>query len=173
MAAVCVALLSLEANAEMTPDEIQKLPAAKVEARLPDEHPAAFYLYAVRLFGEGRKGDAVFWFYVGQLRFRFHLAANPGLPAGGDPALMAALNSTVGGTVNEYAGGNPRTWAAEIDRALRWDAGTGNGFTSKERHAKEWQEIRSGLSSLRATIERDADKIRRQREAAGLENRKD
>ena len=144
---------------------------AEVEARLPSEHPAAYYTYALRLFREGRKDDAVFWFYAGQLRFRFHLNANPNIPLDRDPALMASLNSTVGQVINEYAGGDSKTFVAQIERVLKWDAETGNDFTSKDKYKTQWQEVRSGLSSLRAMIERDADKMRQQREEAGLPNR--
>lgn len=62
-------------------------------------------------------------------------------------------------------------WLSQIDRILEWDAVTQNGFTSKEKYKKEWQEIRSGLSSLRVMIERDSDKIKHQREELGLPNR--
>ena len=157
--------------AQLTEDDIRRKPPAEVEKKLPGEHPASYYIYAMRLFGEGRKDDAVFWFYAGQLRYRFHLAANPQLPRDGDPAVMASLNATVGETINGYAGGDPKSWAAQIERVLKWDADTPNGFTSKDRHAKPWQDIRAGLASLRATIERDADKIRKTREKTGLPNR--
>lgn len=171
LVALCIVLTGQPALAEMTDDEIRKKPTAEVEAKLPAEHPAAYYLYALRLFGEDRKNDAVFWFYAGQLRYRFHLNANPSIPLDRDPAVMASLNSTVGQVVNEYAGGDPKMWVTQIDRVLKWDAETQNGFTSKEKYKTQWQEIRSGLSSLRAMIERDADKMKQQRENAGLPNR--
>jgi len=157
--------------ADLTQDDIRNKPAPQVEQRLPDEHPASYYLYAMRLFGEGRKEDAVFWFYAGQLRYRFHLAANPQLPRDGDPAVMSALNAQVGEVINGWAGGDPVAWAKQIDRALAWDDKTPNGFTSKQKHAQPWREIRSGLEAMKATIVRDADKIREQRTKAGLPNR--
>jgi len=157
--------------AEMSMENLRSKPAAVVEAALPSEHPAAYYIYASRLFGEGHQDEAVFWFYAGQLRYRFHLSANPQLPRDGDPAVLASLNATMGQTLNEYAGGDPPRWAAQIERALKWDADTPNGFTSKDRYRKEWQDIRAGLASMRETIVRDADRIREQRTRAGLPNR--
>lgn len=159
------------ADAELTKDHIQTGPYAEVEAALPREHPAAYYAYAARLFHEGRGDDAVFWFYAGQLRYRFHLLSNPNLPADQDPAAMASLNAMVGQYINEYAGGDPTSWVAQIDRILEWDAKTDNGFTSKQAHKAEWDKIRTGLVALRDMVERDADKIREQRAEAGLPNR--
>lgn len=169
--ALFLALSGQAFRAQAAGNERDTRPTAEVEASLPASHPAAYYEYAMRLFGEDRKDDAVFWFYAGQLRYRFHLSANPDLAPDGDPAVMASLNESVGRVINEYAGGDPVTWAAQIERALTWDAQTENGFTSKAQHAAHWQEIRAGLSSLRDMIERDADSIRSQRAKAGLPNR--
>lgn len=128
-------------------------------------------MYAGRLFGEGKKDEAIFWFYVGQLRYRFHLKANPNLDPGGDPALFGSLSATVGQKLNEYAGGNVKDWVKAIDRALQWDADTENGFTSKKKFAPAYEEIRGGLKKMRAQLEVQGDSIREQRKKAGLENR--
>jgi len=155
----------------MTFDDVKTMTSAEVEAALPGKHPAAYYIYAQRLFSEGRKDDAVFWAYAGQLRYRFHLSANPALSADGDPAVFASLHWTVGQTINGYAGGDTKMWVTQIDRVLSWDEETSNGFTSKEKYKMQWQETRSGLLSLRQTIIRDAENIRLQREAVGLPNK--
>lgn len=155
----------------LEPEQARTLPTAEVEANLADSHPAVFYAYAQRLFAEGRRGEAVTWFYVGQLRFRFHLAASPRLPRDGDPALMASLNATIGQTLNEWAGGSPQDWAASIDQALAWDAAHGNAITSQQTHEKAWQDTRSGLAGLRDSILANAQDIREQRARRGLENR--
>lgn len=147
------------------------LPAAEVEAGLPGAHPAAFYAYAKRLFADGRRDEAVTWFYVGQLRFRFHLAASPALPKSGDPALMASLNASVGQALNEWAGGSPQGWADSIDKALAWDAAHPNAVTSQQAHEKAWKDTRSGLAELRDSILANAQSIRAQRAQRGLENR--
>jgi hypothetical protein len=169
-----IAVLSLCATmrAALSPSDVQKLPHAKIEAALPDEHPSAYYGYAARLFHEGKKDDAVFWFYVGQLRYRFHLKANPSLDPGGDPALFGSLSATVGETINGYAGGDVKGWVKAMDRALKWDADTANGFTSKKQFAAIYQENRAGLKKMRDQVAGQADAIREQRKKAGLENRK-
>jgi hypothetical protein len=151
--------------------EAFRLPLAQVEASITDSHPTIAVAYAKRLFDEGRKDEAVRWFYIGQLRYRFHLAARPELSPDGDPALMASLNATIGQSINEYAGGSPRDWVRAIDEALEWDASHANTLTSKQEHAAEWQQVRTGLQGLRADIEKNASAIREMRARNGLENR--
>jgi hypothetical protein len=158
-------------RAELSPEQINRLPARELEKALPAEHPSAYYLYAGRLFRAGRKDDAVCWLYVGQLRYRFHLMASPGLSPSGDPALFASLGATVGQTINEYAGGNVNDWVKAIDRALKWDADNPNGFTSKKKFAAIHEEIRAGLKKMRNQVKSQADTIREQRKKRGLENR--
>lgn len=155
----------------LTMQDIATKPAAHVEAALPNEHPAQYYAYAKRLFESGQKDDAVFWFYVGQLRYRFYLKANPNLKPDGDPALLGSLNETLGKTFNLYAGGSPTDWVKQMERALAWDEKTPNGFTSKEKFASELKQIRDGLGGLRDNIRDTAESIREQRKAQGLENR--
>jgi hypothetical protein len=158
--------------AALTPEQVLKdMSGPDVEKALPKEHPSAYYLYAGRLFKEGNKDEAVFWFYVGQLRYRFHLKANPNLEPSGDPALFGSLSATLGEQINEYAGGSPKDWVRAIDRALKWDAEFENGFTSKTNFAEIYEQNRSGLKKLRDQVESQADFIREQRKQMGLENR--
>ena len=127
--------------------------ATSLEAKLPNAHPSEFYTYASRLFAVGRKDEAVFWFYVGELRYRFHLRAHPNLEPSGDPALFASLHEVVGHNINLYAGQHRKLWIAQINKALNWDEAHPNGFTSKTKFKKAYQENRAGLVGLRQTIE--------------------
>lgn len=156
---------------EDLPSDMKNLPPDKIEAALPNGHPSDYYRYAGRLFQEGKKDDAVFWFYVGQLRYRFHLQANPKLDPSGDPAVFSSLSATIGQTMNEYAGGSVKGWVKAMERALQWDAEAPNGFTSKQKFAAIYGETRAGLKKLRDQVESQADSIRDQRKKAGLENR--
>jgi hypothetical protein len=157
--------------AAWTLEEVSNRPEAEVEAALPGLHPAAYYVYATRLFDSSRQDEAIFWFYAGQLRYRLHLAANPHLPQDGDPALFASLGSAVGQPFNAYAGGDPLALVQTLGRVLAWDRDTPNAFTSKHEFSREWQAIRNGLAEFMMTIEQDADEIRHKREEAGLANR--
>jgi hypothetical protein len=169
---VASSLVGIDASARpLQPKEAERLSHTEVIANLQDSHPSTYYEYAVRVFGEGDKDKAVMWFYVGQLRYRYHLAANPDLPASGDPSLLASLNETVGRLMNQWAGGSPRDWTKSIDAALEWDLVNKNNYTPKEKHIKELTKTREGLKSLRESIIQNAESIRAQRKKAGLENR--
>ena len=118
---ILLTLLSVYAplHAALSPEDLKKLPPATIEAALPNEHPSVYYGYAARLFREEKKDEAVFWFYVGQLRYRFQRRTRTWIRA---VTLRCSLSATVGKTINEYAGGNVKDWVKAIDRALKWDA---------------------------------------------------
>lgn len=169
---IAVLLLAAPACfAQLTMESVFSLPHEKVESQLPDAQGAFYYGYAVRLFKEGRKEDAVFWFNVGQLRFRIELKAHPDQDPSGGPALFGALQEQYGMLINVWAGGDVKMWVAQIDRALAWDLAHGNGVISKTEFKKVYDEQRAGLAKLRAQLADQADQIRKGREERGLENR--
>ena len=153
------------------PDEILQQTPEQLKKGIENQHPAAYYVLAMKLFKGGSEDEAVFWFYAGQLRYRLHLSANPKLDPSGDPALFSSLSAVIGPVLNEYAVGDLSGLVATIDRVLEWDLKTKNGFTSTNDHAKQWKETREGLGKLRAEIVRTADDIRKERTQNGLENR--
>lgn len=153
-------------------DDFNRLTPDELKAGIEKRHPAAYYVLAGKLFGEGARDEAVFWFYAGQLRYRFHLSANPKLEPSGDPALFASLSQVLGQPINEYAFGDLPQLMATIDKVLAWDEQTDNGFTSKASNAASWKDIRGGLVKMREYVQANGDKIRAQRKQNGLENRK-
>jgi hypothetical protein len=155
------------------PDEdFQRLTPDEIKVGIDKRHPAAYYILAGKLFAAGARDEAVFWFYAGQLRYRFHLAASPDLSSSGDPALFASFSEVLGRPINEYAFGDLAQLAATIDKVLAWDERTDNGFTSKTAAAAAWKENRDGLGKMREYILASGDEIRAQRKQNGLENRK-
>lgn len=142
-----------------------------LKSGIEQKHPAAYYLLASKLFAAGQKEEAVFWFYAGQLRYRFYLKATPGLNPSGDPALFASLSETVGRPLNEYAFGDIPRLVKTIDEVLKWDETHENRFTSKASHPQDYADIRDGLVKLREHILKNQEDIKRQRKANGLENR--
>ena len=149
-----------------------KMSTAELQQQAPQLHPAALYTLAAKLFRNGNKDEAVFWFYVGQLRYRSHLKSSPKLDPSGDPALFASLSEVVGRPINEYAFGDILLLARTIDRILDWDEKNANATTSKKTHAKEWREIREGLRSMQKEIQASKEQIKKQREKNGLPNRR-
>src|SRR5262245_1763464 len=97
-----LAQTSPSAKSPSAQSDWSKMTPEALKVGIEQNHPAAYYILASKLFAEGKKEEAVFWFYAGQLRYRFYLKAMPGLDPSGDPALFASLSETVGRPLNEY-----------------------------------------------------------------------
>jgi hypothetical protein len=139
---------------------------------LAGQHPAEYYRRAAALFSEGKKDDAVFVFYLGQLRYRAHLAARRSeLKPDGDPALFSSLSEVVGRPLNEYAFGDIPRLAGTIDALLAYDVANPDRFTPPAQFREAYGGIRDGLSGMKREILKDADSIRAKRRQNGLENR--
>ncbi len=144
---------------------------ARLLAGLEGDHPAGYYRRAADLFRAGRRDEAVFVFYLGQLRYRTHLAARPELPRDRDAAAFASLSEVVGRPVNEYAFGD----IPALDRTLRavmaYDAAHPDAFTPPDRYPQASRSVREGMERFRQRIVAERDSIRAQRVANGLANR--
>jgi hypothetical protein len=138
---------------------------------LAGQHPAEYYRRAAALFQDGRRDDAVFIFYLGQLRYRAHLSARRNLKPDGDPALFASLSEVVGRRLNEYAFGDIPALARTIDAVLAYDRANPDAFTSPSEFPQAYAGVRDGLSGMKSQILADAESIRAKRRQNGLENR--
>lgn len=136
-------------------------------AQPAEMHPAQLMTHAGELFGQGQRDDATFWFYLGQLRYRAYLSANPGLDPSGEPAVFASLLDGLGPQINGWAFGDIPQLAATIDRVLAYDAQNHDPTLP----APVVAEIRTGLEEMRDTILAQEAEIRATRELNGLENR--
>ena len=110
----------------------------------------------------------MFWFYVGQLRYRSYLASNRNLKPDGDPALFGALSEVIGRPLNVYAFGDIPALAATIERVLAWDASHEDSFAQK---GPARDGVRTGLSEMKTEILANQETYRTTRTANGLENR--
>jgi hypothetical protein len=111
----------------------------ELEHGIENQHPATFYVLAGKLFETGKKQEAVFWFYVGQLRYRVYLTANKGNPSS-DPALFASLSEEVGRPINEYAFGDIPQLAKMIDAVITWDRSDPNPLTPHDKYQSQYKE---------------------------------
>lgn len=161
-------VIAIQGCAPLQSKDTAELPRSAVEQQLPSSDPSNYYIYAARLFHEGAKEDAVFWFYVGEIRYRFYLAVNPNLDPSGAPALFGSLHEEVGSVVNGWAGADPDSWAKQMGRALDWDAANDNKFTSKVTYAKQWQDTRLGLEKLKEQVVANKAQILEERKKRGL-----
>jgi hypothetical protein len=144
---------------------------AGVAAHFAGKHPSAYYQEAANLFRIGRRDEAVFLFYLGQLRYRSHLRARPNLPPSGDPALFASLSESVGRPINEYAFGDIPALERTLAQVLAFDLAYPDTFTAPAEFPEAIRANREGLETLRRRIVAEADKIREGRRANGLPNR--
>lgn len=153
------------------PPAVIPAPAPVAPRGIEGGHPVAYIQLAAERLKAGRSEEAVFWFYVGQLRWRFELTARPDPDPSGGPALFASMMDVMGGPVNQYAYGDIPKLVATLDSVLAWDAAHPNGFTSKTRYAEAYAKQRAGLQGLRDETWRTRDQIRATRTENGLENR--
>jgi hypothetical protein len=166
--ALALAGMSEGALGQVGTSDWTKQTPAQIEDRIETKHPAAYFILAIKLFEAGRRDDATFWFYVGQIRYRAYLLSNPKLDPSGDPALFSSLFATAGPTINGYAFGDIPQLMNIIDRALDWDAKHPDGLTPK---SPKRDEVRDGLVKLKSQIASQRDEIRATRTKNGLENR--
>jgi hypothetical protein len=137
-------------------------------AELLTQHPATYLQLAGQLWGAGKREDALFCYYVGQLRYRFHLLSNPGIDPSGDPALFASLRYVIGEPIETYAQSEPTLWASTIERVLKWDADHDNGFTSKSTNKEQLSTIRQKFVELGSYITSNASSLKSASEQRGI-----
>lgn len=158
------ALPTEQDNREM---EAQLQPGAEVDVdaffKAPqDYHWVTFYEAAAKLFSQGRRDEAIKWYYAGQIRGRVAAGLDP------DPsrnnALLGALNHGLGQPINEYAGRDKDNWGKQIDAALAWDAehplpanpkaviGISDVAWDAANFQAVYDEVRAGLKEMRTKL---------------------
>ena len=161
--AIAAASHPLRAEAPVgAPSEVQALAG---------QHPAEYYKRAGELFKAGKKDDAVFVFYLGQLRYRTFLLAKPGADPTGDPAIFASLSQVTGKPINQYAFGDIPGLAKTINAVLAYDTAHPDTFTSPTEFAKIHADVRNGLTAMKTKMLAETDRIKADRTKNGLENR--
>lgn len=112
-------------------ETIQSLGKSKGKSRLQiingitnaPEHfaPPVFYFLSNVLFEEGRKDEAMFWFYAGQLRGTIdaHICADKSAQAA-----IGALNEEFGTPINQYAFKDIPKLTNTVERVVAWEETT-------------------------------------------------
>lgn len=162
---------SFLAVAALAPGLAQAQPSDALLERLNDQHPAAYYAEAARLLSAGEREDAVFVFYLGQLRFRTHLMARNQRGPNSDAPLFGSLSESIGRPINEYAFGDVPALILTINAVLAYDRQAPDRFTRPAEFPEASRQVREGMAGFRDNIAGRVDEIRRQRQANGLENR--
>jgi hypothetical protein len=129
-------------------------PIAAVKAQIENKHPATYFVLAQRLFALDQKDEAVFWFYVGVVRYRGYLAG----PLGACEAQQfQALWDAIEPAINDHAFGDIRALAAAIARALAWDEVRPDPYVPQ---AVVRDRVRNGLRRLRFELLARSDTFR-------------
>ncbi len=142
-----------------------------VVQELAGQPPAEYYKRADELFKAGKKDDAVFVLYLGQLHFRTYLLTHRESDQTSAPRMFASLSETIGKPITQYAFGDIPALARTIDAVLAYDAANPDKITSPPEFADVHEDVRQGLAAMKAKMLSEADRIHAQREKSGLENR--
>ena len=132
--------------------------------------PLQLFSPAFALFQNGKKDEAVFWFYAAQLRTRQQLV----FEKGDRGQLLAVMQMTMGGPINNYAFQNISKLNQILDKVLKWDKGTPNPFREKARaqkQDKQMDQVYTGFSELKSKLITDKKSLEAaaQKAAPGIE----
>ncbi|PZP86711.1 MAG: hypothetical protein DI582_02105 [Azospirillum brasilense] len=161
------ALPTARDNAEME-QQVKPGQQVKLEAFLaaPEkQHWVAFYEAADQLFAQGKKNDALKWFYAGQIRGRVAAGLDP--DSSRNNAMLVAMNSGIGAPIMDYAKSDATNWVAQIDAALAWDLahplpadpfvviGVSEVMFDTSNFHSVYAQVREGLGQMRAGLAKD------------------
>jgi hypothetical protein len=129
-------------------------------AGIQNKSPATYFSLATELYRKGEKDAANFWYYVGEVRYRFLLLARAKTSETSDEqAHFWFLSQSVGRSIYEKADQRSAVLVRAIDRALAWDLEQPNGYTSKTAFKAEYERARQELLGLRQRIKEDATRF--------------
>jgi hypothetical protein len=114
-----------------------------------NKHPSSYIILASKLFKDKKMDEAVKWYYIGQIRYRAHLMANPKLDPSGDPALYTSLKYVIGSSINQYAGKDPDHWLELIEESIKWHTENPNGYTPKNTNKEIYTTIKEQFTKFR------------------------
>ena len=155
--------ISKEETFSMTIPELEK--GAKLL------HPVGYYVLASNLFKEGQKDESIMWFYVGSIRYRYFLSSIGDDPFHPDNELFGKVQFEVGGSILDYAGGDPEFWAKQIGEARKWDDQNINYFYPKKSKPEALRSVRNDMQELMTKLIDEKEDILRQRVENGAEVR--
>jgi hypothetical protein len=134
----------------------------ELEIGIENKAPSTYFALATELFRSGRKDDAAFWYYVGQLRYRFLVLAKARVSQSSDEqAHFWLLTESVGQSIYEQADRRSAALIRALDRALAWDLEEPNGYTSKSTFSAEHERARQEMLALRERIKVDPGGLKR------------
>jgi hypothetical protein len=119
-----LAIGTLQSLQSGSPEDRQRS-VALVQAHPENYAPPVFYALSAALFESGKKDEAAFWFYAGQLRARFDANRCADVSARAAPG---ALNARFGPPINKYAFSDLAKLEALIPKVVYWDRKTPHNY---------------------------------------------
>jgi hypothetical protein len=146
----------------------------------------AMFVAAIRLYDQGARDEAVYWFYSAQYRAKlFHAAVDPrtrgglGAEAFERQQAYGAFRELAGSFINGYAGCDFDRWAGAIEKVAREGKAVPElariyprvGFLPREEWADKNTEIRSGLVKFGEYLRTHQAELKAIREKNGMDER--
>jgi hypothetical protein len=129
---------------------------------IQNKEPATYFALATELYRKGQKDDAAFWYFVGELRYRFLVLAKArGSGLSEEQAHFWILSESVGQSIYQRANQRSTALVRAIDQALEWDLEQPNGYTSKTDFRAEHERSRQEMLALRERIKTNPDGLSR------------
>jgi hypothetical protein len=152
------------------PQPVAEQNAAQLRIGLTQKHPSAYLYLARALWQEGKKDEAVIFYYVGQIRYRAYINTLPAPEDVPEVKLYENLKSEIGDEVNEYAARDLDNWLSLIDGALQWHREKPCEFLPKDDYSLLYELMIYNFDKLREYVANNKDLIRKQRAEQELVN---
>lgn len=123
---------------------------ARVTAQPQNFEPPVFYALAQALFQSGKKDEAAFWFYAGQLRGRFDANRCADISA---RQAVTVLNQTYGTPINQYTFQDIPKLEALVLKVIAWDKSTPYNYDHRWINLHGMNAMISGLSPKDASVQ--------------------
>jgi hypothetical protein len=120
--------------------------------------PVTMFVPAEVLFHNGRKDDALFWFFAAQLRARYQSVFEHGDLA----QVTSVMVSTIGPDISDYGFSNVSNFQRTLERVLAWDKRTPNLLREKPQtpeQRKQIGQVYAGLTALQQKLVADGPSL--------------
>lgn len=131
------------------------------------QKPVLLLRAAAAFYQNGRKEDAVFWYFAGHLRTRQQMAVDGRAPDG------FAETLTIGQHISVYAQSDAARLDAVLGKVLEWDSKTANIYVEKAKgvsdHSKKIENLYAEYAAFRVRLSTEKSFIEDQHKAAAVQ----
>ncbi|WP_304343117.1 hypothetical protein [Chryseobacterium koreense] len=118
--------------------KIDSVQIFKVASKLDKKHPSQYYDEMAIFLSAKKYNEAVFLFYLGQMRYKFYNSANPNYQPGNDGALFASLKTVLGEPVNLFARTNSENFSRILSLVKEYYKNNDYKFYSKKNNVEKY-----------------------------------